>query len=372
MSIRNISTNKKSSRLRKNYLAQRRIGDTGRGANNSKNFETALPYKHQQQLRKNDFRPNTKHGGHQDQLNQVVSDEEQQNYMTESQDTFRNKHHRSETVNIWKDQRFGQPIYSRITHASKQQIMEGALPLPQSRMGMTMMGFHRNQESLTRADPIMQSMPNIDFRLIKEKSYDISSNYRGGGTQLGGPLKPLREGGAHNNEISRNHNTVSVLDQRQSSQGFHSPQVSLSFNQPTAKQLVAHDTTNIFEEFFIIGVDQQDLSKQDWNNSDKHFLAPKTLYMHINSQVKEDAETRRVVKDFCFPDGIEVSLIKKANQRPQDMKIGHKIQQVLYQSSNLMEQYFIFTLNSNDTQRSGQAEEEEVNQEILETFPGQQ
>ena len=47
MSIRNISTNKKSSRLRKNYLAQKRIGDTGRGANNSKNFATALPYKHQ-------------------------------------------------------------------------------------------------------------------------------------------------------------------------------------------------------------------------------------------------------------------------------------------------------------------------------------
>ena len=35
------------------------------------------------------------------------SEDEQLNYMTESQDTHRNRHHRSETVAAWQDSRFG-------------------------------------------------------------------------------------------------------------------------------------------------------------------------------------------------------------------------------------------------------------------------
>ena len=68
-----------------------------------------------------------------------------------------------------------------------------------------------------------------------------------------------------------------------------------------------------FEELFIIGAEKEDLKSLDWSKSRQHLVGPKTLYMHNNQKGKED-ERRRVVKDFCFPDGIAVKLIKKKGE----------------------------------------------------------
>ena len=65
----------------------------------------------------------------------------------------------------------------------------------------------------------------------------------------------------------------------------------------------------MFEEFFIIGVDKEDiLAEKTWGKTDRKRFNPKNLYMHIkgNATGDEECERRRVVKDFCFPDGIEV------------------------------------------------------------------
>ena len=107
----------------------------------------------------------------------------------------------------------------------------------------------------------------------------------------------------------------------------------------------------IFEEFFIIGVDRTDLEsvggitvnrKNDW---DRHYLQPKTLYMY-NGEDGDNCERRRVVKDFCFPDGIEVKQLKKAGESKQG--IVDKAQKILYSQKSVREQCFVFTMNAND------------------------
>lgn len=39
-------------------------------------------------------------------------------------------------------------------------------------------------------------------------------------------------------------------------------------------------------------------------------MNPKTLYMYNNDLNDTNSERKRVVKDFCFPDGIEMTLLK--------------------------------------------------------------
>lgn len=69
----------------------------------------------------------------------------------------------------------------------------------------------------------------------------------------------------------------------------------------------------MFEEFFIIGVDQNDVNEIDWTKSTSQYVTPKTLYMYSN-QSEEVCERRRVVKDFCFPDGVEVRKVKSKGE----------------------------------------------------------
>jgi hypothetical protein len=68
--------------------------------------------------------------------------------------------------------------------------------------------------------------------------------------------------------------------------------------------------THLFEEFFVIGANKDDISKLNWSKIDAHKLNPETLYLH-NWEKDSDCDRRRVVKDFCFPDGIEVKKLKK-------------------------------------------------------------
>ena len=63
--------------------------------------------------------------------------------------------------------------------------------------------------------------------------------------------------------------------------------------------------SHFFEEFFIIGVDKEELKEV---KDDRAILQPSTLYIH-NSDNEEECERRRVVKDFCFPEGIEIKLL---------------------------------------------------------------
>ena len=62
--------------------------------------------------------------------------------------------------------------------------------------------------------------------------------------------------------------------------------------------------------------------------------------MHIKNK-NEDCERRRVIKDFCFPDGIEVKQLKKSETLSTAQKI-------LYASKSVRESCFVFTLNAND------------------------
>jgi len=73
------------------------------------------------------------------------------------------------------------------------------------------------------------------------------------------------------------------------SKTFHSPKISMSFNYP--RQVASKDihetppgestkTIPIFEEFFIVGVESDQLQSQDWDCHDKVFVAPRNLYIH--------------------------------------------------------------------------------------------
>ena len=100
-----------------------------------------------------------------------ISDDEELNYLTESRDSYRHKilqkvqHNRSFTNNHHTN-------YQRITHASKLHNAQN-LPKPPSRMGQTMMGFHR--EGLAKASPLLQSMPNLNIKNIRERNDDDQS-----------------------------------------------------------------------------------------------------------------------------------------------------------------------------------------------------
>jgi hypothetical protein len=85
----------------------------------------------------------------------------------------------------------------------------------------------------------------------------------------------------------------------------------------------------------------------------------------------ENCDRRRFVKDFCFPDGIEVLLAKKQGLSPDQVKISAGIERILYSSNSDREQVFIFTMNANeDKMISLSSETESPSSEIMETFPG--
>ena len=90
---------------------------------------------------------------------------------------------------------------------------------------------------------------------------------------------------------------------------------------------------HFFEEFFIVGINPQDIlehGKESWKQQEIKRFNPQTLYTHISplhnhghspnnnaiqtlEKQEEENERINVVKDFCFPDGVEVRKLKKSN-----------------------------------------------------------
>lgn len=98
-------------------------------------------------------------------------------------------------------------------------------------------------------------------------------------------------------------------------------------------------------------------------------MTPKTLYMYNDDSNSTKCERKRVVKDFCFPDGIELTLLKSKGNDMSHMKYSQRIQDMLYQHGSQIEQYFVFTLNASE---DAQAQTNDENDdEVLETFPGE-
>ena len=90
----------------------------------------------------------------------------------------------------------------------------------------------------------------------------------------------------------------------------------------------------IFEEFFVIGVEEETLSKCEGIVS---FLDPDTLYSHFKDQVKEGIQQRRkVIKDFCFPDKVPIRKLNGIHEARDLMK--YKPQPIS----------FVFTMNANE------------------------
>ncbi len=89
----------------------------------------------------------------------------------------------------------------------------------------------------------------------------------------------------------------------------------------------------IFEEFFIIGVDKNNVTDADL--IDMRPLPPKNLYMYNQDIETTTCQRRAVVKDFCFPNGVEIKNLKKS--RAKKILYGNS-------SGNLREKFFVFTL----------------------------
>jgi hypothetical protein len=54
-------------------------------------------------------------------------------------------------------------------------------------------------------------------------------------------------------------------------------------------------------------------------------MTPKTLYMYNNETNEEACERKRVIKDFCFPDGIEMTMLKNRGVDLSNLKCSQKI-----------------------------------------------
>lgn len=121
-----------------------------------------------------------------------------------------------------------------------------------------MMGLHK-------ASPLLQSMPNMSFKQLRHHD---SVGVEGFQTmQMFNPETrnpPLQH-------------TRSALEER-----VHSPKHSLGnilMKQITPKKISSpsdapRKTISMFEEFFIIGADKEELTKLDWNKSSRQYVSP--------------------------------------------------------------------------------------------------
>eukprot|EP00347_Sterkiella_histriomuscorum_P007569 403348413 len=117
----------------------------------------------------------------------------------------------------------------------------------------------------------------------------------------------------------------------------------------SSKQNQKMRSQHYYEEFQMIGIDQESLdSVEDQINR----LVPKNLF-NYPLQLKEDLilnERARVVKDFCFPNGVlAIKLNYNAEEEFQnDPEVNEIIQDILYRQKNYRENTFIFTLDANE------------------------
>lgn len=100
----------------------------------------------------------------------------------------------------------------------------------------------------------------------------------------------------------------------------------------------------IFQDFFIVGVDHKRTLRYDDNDR----TDPKILYSYMNYTNKEDRERVDAIRDFCFPDGLQVEEID-----PDDSKYLPDIEDVLYSKHPYRRNSFVFTLNNTENKEGG-------------------
>ncbi|CDW72193.1 UNKNOWN [Stylonychia lemnae] len=127
---------------------------------------------------------------------------------------------------------------------------------------------------------------------------------------------------------------LSLLDQLESHQNYQKQKLK---------------TTKFFEEFLIIGLDQESLDLIE-NKDDRQ--VPKTLY-NYPQQIEQDhvlSERARVVKDFCFPNGVSVFKLdyNEKDEFQSNPEVSEIIQDILYRQKNYRENTHIFTLDANE------------------------
>lgn len=72
-------------------------------------------------------------------------------------------------------------------------------------------------------------------------------------------------------------------------------------------QIKQRQPPKMFTEFFIVGVDQNKLTQADLENEIP--IEPKNLFLLIDNT--GNCERRQVVKDFCFPNGVQLRKLKR-------------------------------------------------------------
>ncbi|CAI2379235.1 unnamed protein product [Moneuplotes crassus] len=107
---------------------------------------------------------------------------------------------------------------------------------------------------------------------------------------------------------------------------------------PLAPEFKHLKNPKFMAEFYIVGVDEMTLMSL---NSRYEIVRPCLLYNYPNSE--EHSERHKIIKDFCFPVGIEV---ERVDLSIPDLEV--KISDVLYNRKIYLYDTFIFTLNGND------------------------
>ncbi|CDW77603.1 UNKNOWN [Stylonychia lemnae] len=263
------------------------------------------------------------------------------------------------------------PCYDRVTLASKNQIdLKNQLRMGGQTIGPRndrIHGAYQGQKSLASIDDTR--------RLFQNANTDPFSDVSGmSGLQSSG----FYEQSTIQDVVARSIDSFDRFKKQTQIKNFNSPHQNIRSTNNLLKQNSRFESPGngkvanverLFEEFFIIGVEYNDIKTLDWNKSPTQFIAPQTLYMY-SDQSKEECDRRRVVKDFCFPDGVEVKRIK---DKGQNLNEENKAQfsKILYQTKNLRESCFIFTMNASEDMQSDTSLTKSRNQsnEYQETFP---
>lgn len=114
-------------------------------------------------------------------------------------------------------------------------------------------------------------------------------------------------------------------------------------NDPKVNELGNYNSKykNVFEEFYIIGVDSLTLMSI---NTDKVVLRPSLLKHYPD---RPEHKTRHdVIKDFCFPTGIPVEQVDLSSFAQEQ-----KLNEILFNQSVTVENCFLFTINANDYEK---------------------
>ena len=129
---------------------------------------------------------------------------------------------------------------------------------------------------------------------------------------------------------------------------------------------------SVYKEFLIVGVSDESASDAVATAQSPSFAQPSLFYSHIlQGAAFEECDRRKVIKDFCFPDGVEIWPITSVNELKRALSAQSELQQTYHgftlNSSNEMaleDQSFVlsqnnggFALSKLELQKLGQAKE---------------